>query len=172
MALQCQMGLNTFSVNAGQTAYATLTVYNPNAVPVVVTSALLRLSVLGDTGVNHMTMTGSIIPLIAGAPSTVAALGTSNFGPIAINLGSAAASNAFQTIPLVNAGGISTLSAQPSQPISYVVLVGADVTGSDGSVNQAGTAPLVLSPAVGPQVNSQGGVLMSQPSNSLTMLVL
>ena len=165
MALQCQVTLNYASMSAGQTPapQATLTVFNPNASAVLVTGAdIYRQTIAGQ----RVTSGPALVPLIAGQ-STVAALSTLTFGPFPVTFGMLANSNTFQAV--VPAGGQTPLNSQPSQPSQVAYQVGALVYGSDGSVNTAGLAPLLVSFAPIPPMNWQGGPMMFSAVNNLAL---
>ena len=166
MALQCQVTLNYASMTAGQTPapQATLTVYNPNASAVLVTGANIYAQTL--SGQRATSINPPTVPLIAGQ-STVPALSSLTFGPFAITIASLANSNTFQAI--IPSGGQTPLNPQATQPSQIQYQVGALVYGSDGSVNTAGLAPLLVSFAPPPPMNWQGGPLQFSAPNNLAL---
>lgn len=171
MSLQCNMTLNVNSISSGQAAQATLQVYNPNAVAVVVTGVSITSRVLGDVGINRTTMSPCVAPIGPGMTTSVPALSSINIGPFPIVVASASSSNQFQAVN--QTGNLNPLNPQGSQPTPFTVVVGADVTGSDGSFNQAGTAALIVSPQVSPPAGFQGGVLnQGAPNNFITFLAV
>ena len=165
MALQCQMTLSYASMGAGQTPapQATLTVFNPNASAVLVTGATIYAQTLAGQRVNF---NAPLIPLVPGQ-ATVAALATLTFGPFPITIPSLANSNTFQA--LVPTGGQTPLNPQQTQPSQVQYQVGAFVSASDGSVNTAGVAPLLVSFAPPPPMNWQGGPMMFSAVNNLAL---
>jgi len=161
MALIANMTLSSGSMVAGQSPapQATLTVYNPNAAAVLVSGA--RVSISTASGQQVHAGNAPTVPLIAGY-STVPALGSLTFGPFPVAIGSAASGNAFQMVP----PSTQPVNPQASQPLQTLFAIGAIVYGSDGSVNIAGTAPLLLSYYPPPPLNFQGGPMQfSQPNN-------
>jgi len=162
MALQCNMTLSSGSMVAGQSPapQATLTVYNPNAAAVLVSGA--RVSIATASGQQMHAGSSPLVPLIAGF-STVPALSSLTFGPFPVAIGSAAAGSQAQMVP----PSTQPVNPQASQPLQTLFAIGATVYGSDGSVNTAGTAPLLLSYFPPPPPNFQGGPLQfSQPNNT------
>jgi hypothetical protein len=166
MALQCQMTLSYASMTAGQTPapQATLSVYNPNASAVLVTGANVYLQTL--EGQRFTSSNPPLVPLIPGN-TVVAALSTTTFGPFSITPPSAANSNTFQAI--YPTGGQTPLNPQPTQPSQVTLQVGALVYGSDGSVNTAGVAPLLVSYTPPVPMNWQGGPMMFHAPNNLAL---
>jgi hypothetical protein len=162
MALTGSVTLNTTSFVAGATPppLATLTVYNPNAVPVAVTGVRL---VYGTNPANN----GNEVPIGPGQTSVVPAGGSITIGPMAISIGSAANVNSFQAVN--QTGNLSPVNPQPSQPPQSLVSVGATFYGSDGSVNVAGAAGALVSYSMPPPLGYQGGFLqLSGPNNLAT----
>ncbi len=164
MALQCQMSVNVFSSVAGQTPVpqATLTVYNPNASAVVVTGAQVTIRSLS----GQFTAPANIplVPLTPGTTS-VAALSTATFGPFGIAIGTPSNVNSFQA---VNPAATDFDPVYPQQavrsPRKY--FIGATVYGSDGSLNVAGEAPVLIDTTTPPPLGYQGGFLQfSSPNN-------
>lgn len=167
MALQCNMTLNTASTTAGQSPapQATLTVYNPNASAVVVTGARVFTTTLQGQQAN--VVNEALVPMGPGMTTVVPALSSITFGPFPISTGSAANVNAFLAITPV--GNIFPQNPQPSQRPQTLLLVNATVYGSDGSVNIAGVAPLLVSYTSPPPLNFQGGPLMFSAPNNLAL---
>lgn len=159
MALTCAIALSTTSYAAGQTPPPVVTVLcgNATASALVVTSVQPHYSVVGSTTKGNPIPFGAALPAYGpGAPVTVPALGSASIGPFAITVGNVAAG-------VVANGGL----IQPSQPTDYTMLVGATVTASDGSVNEAAPLGLLVSYTVRPIGASQGGQLIfSAASNS------
>lgn len=166
MALICNVSLNIASMTAGQTPppQATLTVYNPNASAVLVTGASLFIQTL--QGQRTTSANAPMVPLIYGS-TTIAALGTATFGPFPISAPMAANANTFAVIN--PASSIFPLNPQPSQASQQNLMVGATVYGSDGSVNTAGMAPLLVSYVPAPPLNYQGGPLQFSAPNNLAL---
>lgn len=165
MALQAQVTLNYASMVAGQTPtpQATLSVYNPNASPVLVTGAQVYVQTLA--GQRTPSFNPPLVPLTAGF-CTVPALGTLTFGPFSITVPSMSNVNVFQ---MVGPSGSSLTNTQPTQPPQMQLQVGAFVFGSDGSNNTAGVAPLLVSFTSNPPMNFQGGPLQFGLPNNLAL---
>jgi hypothetical protein len=168
MALQCQVTLNYASMTAGQTPapQATLTVYNPNASAVLVTGANIYAQTL--SGQRATSINPPTVPLIAGQ-STVPALSSLTFGPFAITIPSMGNGSMFQHVEPVVLVNSAPANPQPSQPSYVQFQLGALVYGSDGSVNTAGVAPLMVSFAPPPPMNWQGGPLQFSAPNNLAL---
>jgi hypothetical protein len=159
MALSCQVSLNVGSYAAGQNPapMATVFVSNPGAVAVVVTSIQMQARVLNADAKNRLAMPPSVPPTGPGMTTTVPAGSSINIGPFPIVVASAANVNSFQAVN--QAGNLNPINAQGSQPAQYTMMVGAQVYGSDGSVNEAGEAALLVSYQSAPPVGFQGGFL-------------
>lgn len=173
MSLSCQMSLNYSSYTAGQTPppMATLTVANPNSVAVVVTAAQIRAQVLNDVATNRLAMPPASLPIGPGMATSVPANSSITIGPFPIVISSAANVNSFQAVN--QTGNLNPINPQPSQPPQFTVLVGCDVYGSDGSFNQAGTAPLLVSYQSAPPPASQGGYLqLASPNNFVSLSLM
>lgn len=167
MALTCNMTLNTSVMSAGQSPppQATLTVYNPNASPVVVTGA----TIFTTTPAGQCTCPVSlpVVPLGPGMTTLVPALGSITFGPFAITMPSGANANPQQALNQV--GNLFPLNPQPAERPQQLFFVNALVYGSDGSVNTAGTAPFFMSYTAAPPVGFQGGPLFFSAPNNLAL---
>ncbi len=165
MSLQCQVSLNYGSYAAGQnpSPMATVQVYNPNAVTVVVTALQLNASVVND-GINKTAMAPTVAPIGPGMTVSAPALSSINIGPFPVVVASAANVNSFQAVN--QTGNLNPINPQGSQPAQFTVLIGADVYGSDGSFNTAGVAPLLVSYQSAPPVAFQGGFYQfASPNN-------
>jgi hypothetical protein len=179
MALQCQVSLNVSSMSAGMTPppQATITVYNPNAVAVVVTGAALR--VIENTGlpmpaigaaISYVGAPPSLMPIGPGQTVLVPALGSITIGPFPVAVNSAANANQFQMVN--QTGNNNPLNPQGSSIPIATLLVGATVQGSDGSTNEAQQAGLIVSYQSQPPLGSAGGFLQfSVPMNFMTGLL-
>lgn len=166
MALQCNMTLNTNTCTAGQNGVqATLTVYNPNASSVVVTGASVFTTTPAGQYANAVNQ--SVVPLGPGMTTTVPAASSITFGPFAIAASSSANANSFQMVNPSNS--VIPANPQPSQRPQQQLMVGAIVYGSDGSVNTAGQAGLLVSFTPPPPLNFQGGPLMFSAPNNLAL---
>lgn len=166
MSLQCQMSISTTSMVAGQTPtpMASLLVYNPNASAVVVTGAQVTLHT--PAGDFELAMSVPTIQLSPATNTSIAALGSLTLGPFGLSAGSPANASSFQT-----AFPATATNQQPSSPPQQVVMVGALVYGSDGSINDAGKAPILVSFTPPPPQGWQGGYLnLSAPNNAVTAL--
>lgn len=167
MALQCQMAINSPSYSAGQTPppAATLTIFNPNAVAVVVTGVELAFTdKLGQT--VRPVIQPSVVPIGPGQPTSVPALGTVTLGPFPMTFGSAAASSSFAMVP----PGAQPANVQGSQPPQVEINIGALVYASDGSVNVAGRARVLVSYTVSPPLGYQGGVAQFGGPNNANLV--
>lgn len=182
MALSCGVTLNYGSYSAGQSPppTATITVYNPNAVAVVVTSCTLTTQVQGQTAFINATSSNQGMPATGpGQLVTVPALGSINFTAQVV-VDSAANANAWQSVAPTSAaqtgplaGQLNLTNPQLALPASTVIAVGAVVTGSDGSTNVAGTAPLIVSYYPAPPLGYQGGFAQfSSPNNAVLLGVI
>lgn len=165
MALQCQVLLNVGSCSAGQTPppQATVFVYNPNAVAVVVTG--LTMTFADQLGRRTTLAVSPCVPPIGpGMTTSVPTLSSINIGPFPITIASAANVNSFTAVN--QTGNLNPVNPQGSQPPQFTVLVGAAVNGSDGSSNIAGVAPLLVSYTSSPPLGYQGGFLQfASPNN-------
>jgi hypothetical protein len=143
---------------------ASLLVYNPNASAVVVTGAMVHYRVQGATLPTSSTAAqGNVIALGAGQVVSVPSASSISF-PFGVAVGSAAAGSSFQSMG--NSAGPASINDQPSQPLQFVLFVGCTVYGSDGSVNEAGEAPLLVSYYPPPPPAFQGGYYQfASPNN-------
>lgn len=165
MSLQCNMTLNQSSVTAGQSSQATLTVYNPNASSVVVTG--MQVSVSTTAGQYMPAVNQSLPPMGWGMTTIVPATSSITFGPFPIAAGSSANVNSFQAVN--QSGNLNPVNPQPSQSPQQQLMVGATVYASDGSVNTAGQAGLLVSYVPAPPMGFQGGPLMFSAPNNLAL---
>lgn len=167
MSLQCQVTLNYSSYSVGQNAppNATVTVYNPNASAVVVMGIAITSRVLNGSSVNQSAMSQSLPPTGPGMTVLVPTLSSITFGPFPITVGSAANANSFQAVN--QTGNLNPINPQVALPPQFTLLVGATVTGSDGSNNVAGVAPLLVSYCPPPPLGWQGGFLQFSAPNNL-----
>lgn len=176
MALQCQVVLSR-ATYAGESPapMCSLFVYNPNAVAVTVISVEPRLRDVNDTGtVNRIPGQAPNFFVGAGQNVTVPALSSLTIGPVPLAFGSAANANSQQTTVL----GSSATSyqapqnnSQPSQKPQMQIMIGANVYGSDGSVNVAGEAGILVSCFVKPAKYSQGGIMQFRDDDNLATAV-
>lgn len=176
MALQCQMTVNYTAYQAGQNPppMATLQVFNPNASAIAVKG--IELQYFDVRGNTISPSTNKPTPAMGpGQNGTVPALSSLTFGPFPIVFGSAANMNSFLDVSTPN----PPTAAQPYHmnnevafPPQTVVLVGAIVTGTDGSSNVAGTAPIIVSYTTPPPVSFQGGFLNFAAPNNMVLGVL
>lgn len=166
MALTCNMTLNTAVTTAGQSPapQATLQVFNPNASAVVVTGAAVNVST--STG-QQDNVNQSVVPLGPGMTTVVPPLSSITFGPFPIAPGRAANVNSFAAIN--QTGNLNPINPQGAHRPQQLLLVGATVYGSDGSVNIAGTAALLVSYASTPPLGYQGGFLQFAAPNNLVL---
>lgn len=171
MALQCQVQVNVSTYSAGQTPVplVTLVVYNPNAAAVVVTGVNMRYRALDDTSVVNRTAASPAVPPIGfGQTTSVPATSILTIGPFGLAVGSAANANSYQS---ANPAGVVTLaSPQLSQKPQWVLCVGADVYGSDGSVNVAGEDWVLISYTSQPPLGLQGGSAMFNAPNNACLV--
>lgn len=170
MSLQANITLNVLSVPAGQPAQAMLQVYNPNAVTVVVTGVNVAFRALGDALPGHTSVLPVLVPIGQGQTTSIPALSSVTF-PFTVVVPSAAVSNSFQAVN--QTGNLNPINPQGTQPSPFTIVVSADVFGSDGSSNAAGTAALIVGPAIPPPTGFQGGFLnQSAPNNFVTFLAV
>ncbi len=174
MSLSCQVSMNYSAYSAGQTPppMATVLVFNPNAVAVVVTGIQMQAAVLNATApaINRLAMPPSSPPIGPGMTTLVPALSSITIGPFPIVIGSAANDNSFQMVN--QTGNLNPVNPQGSQPPQYTVMVGADVYGSDGSFNSAGAAPVLVSYTSAPPPAYQGGYMQFASPNNLANALL
>lgn len=168
MALTCSLSVNATSYAAGQSPplQATLTVYNPNAVAVTVTSVQLACYVAGSNQVANACLPG-VPPMGPGMLVTVPALSSINMGPFSIAMVSAANVNSFQMVN--QADDPYPINPQPSQPANYSIQAVATVYGSDGSVNVSSPAGFTLAPQSSPPPGYQGNFLIFSAPNNLAL---
>jgi len=166
MALQANVTLNYSAYTAGQSPapMATVTVYNPNASAVVVTSINMLAHPFGSTA-QALPMSPSVPPTGPGMTVSVPTLSSITFGPFPIVIGSAANVNSFQAVNQTS--NLNPINPQGSQPPQTQVMVGALVYGSDGSANTAGEAGLLVSYYPAPPLGYQGGFLQFNGPNNL-----
>lgn len=165
MPLSCQVSLNYASYAAGQNPppMASVFIYNPGQATVVVTS--LQLTFTDQFGnVVRPVVSPGMAPTGPGQPVSVASLDDITIGPFPIVVGSAANASSFQAV--YPSGVYTPANPQPSQPPQSTLLVGALVTGSDGSVNVAGVAPLLVSYTAAPPLGWQGGFYFFNAPNN------
>jgi|ERR1700755_173225 len=169
MALQCQVSLSYASYTAGQTPppMATVFVYNPNAATVTVTGAKLYAFAVNDPVGREIPFAPAVLPTGPGMTVTVPALGSINIGPLPVVMGSAANANAFQMVNQV--GNLNPTNPQIALPPQTNINVGCLVYGSDGSINRAGTAGLLVSYTSSPPLGYQGGFLNFAAPNNFIM---
>jgi hypothetical protein len=154
MALTCQLSINTPSYAAGNTPPPALSllVVNGNAVAVAVTGVELQfMDQLGNA--QRPPVNPPIFPFGPGMGTTVAALSSQTFGPMALPVWMA---GNVDTFIMVQPGSQPTVT-QGSLPPQREVYVGALVYASDGSVNVAGRAKLLVSYNPAPPRGYQGG---------------
>lgn len=166
MSLQCNVSLNVNTYTAGQSPSpnATVQVYNPNAVAVVVTGMRVFFYVLGSTQ-QATASSPAVPPTGAGQTVSVPALSSLYFGPFSVAVGSAA--NANPNLAMGPVGSTGPINPQLAHPMQYTLMVGAEVTGSDGSLNTATPAPLLVSYFSQPTQATAGGTLqLSTAANS------
>lgn len=170
MALQCNMTLNVASTTAGQSPapMATLTVFNPNATDVVVTGANIEISTLAGQRTNAVN--GSVVPMGPGMTTVVPTRASITFGPFPIAPATAANVNNFASVN--QTGNLFAINPQPAHRPQQILQVGATVYGSDGSVNTAGIAPLLVSYANPPPIGYQGGPMQFGAPNNIALGLL
>lgn len=165
------MVLGTTSIVAGGTlpAMASLIVYNPNAVAVAVTGVQMQFS---DVSGNNVPGVSPVVPPTGPGMTTVApALSIITIGPFPIVMGSAANANSFQMVN--QTGNLNPTNPQLAERPQTQLMVGAIVYGSDGSVNVAGAAGLLISYSAPPPPGYQGGFLnFAGPNNFMGGLML
>lgn len=169
MPLQCQVVLNPSARSGEQPIAVALLVYNPSTTtPIVITGGVMSVEQLGNG--TSVPCALPMLPIGPGMPVVVAAGATVLVGPMTLVLHSNAAANSFQTVdanPPVNPqpsdsrGGATSLHYP-----QYTALIGATLYGSDGSINQAGKAPVFVDVVATPPPGYQGGYLhLHEPKN-------
>lgn len=156
MSLQCQLTLSRLSTSVGQSPapMLLLQVYNPNASAVVVTAVQVTFWDTVGQQLRQAPVANIAPPVGPGLPASVSALSSIYIGPFPMQVHSAAFSAASNQTPPFS----QPPNMQGSQPQVFNMVIGALVTGSDGSVNEAGRVQLRVAPAVKPYLHSQGGV--------------
>ena len=172
MALQCQIVMSTGACVAGQSPspMATLQVYNPNASSVAVTGIQIRYyDKLGAPAMSAPV--GQSMPALGpGQTVVVPTLSSVNFGPFPIAIASPSQACSYPPQPSSALNPTNPNSAMPPQTFFFI---GADVMGSDGSVNQAGQDGLLVSYTIAPPVGYQGGFAhFSGPNNACLLSVV
>jgi hypothetical protein len=171
MALQCALNFVSSTYTAGATPppQLSMTLFNPNAFAVLVLG--VRIYTKDPSGALSQSPYGEVSwPVGPGSNVTVPALGTLLMGPVAFTVGSAANANGAQYVSQV--AGQATLP-QSAEPPQRTVLAAATVAASDGSLNEATPAALVVSYTSQPPALSQGGSLTYfNQTNFLTGLAL
>lgn len=170
MALQCNVTLNYSSYSAGATPppMATVTVYNPNAVAVMVQSIQMQFTDIAGRLVQ-LPVGASVPPIGPGMNLPIAALSSTTFGPFPLMVSSAAVTQG--TLQSVDqTSNLNPRNPQASQPAPFTLFVGASVYGSDASVNTAGFAALTVSPTIGPPPFTYGGVLQFNLASNSALL--
>lgn len=173
MALNCAMSLNVTAYSVGQTPppMATLTVYNPNASAVVVTSMQVTATQFGNTS-QTLPIQQSVPPTGPGQNTTVPAGGSINIGPFPIVLASAAYVAGANPTVAQPASAEFPNNPQVSQRSRYIAVIGALVYGSDGSANVAAPVGMTVSHGFPPPIGTQGGFLnFSSPQNFANLLM-
>lgn len=145
MALSCALTVTPSSYRVGNTPppQLLLTVTNANAFAVTVTAVRVYTKI-GATVVN-MPFGEISFPIGPGLTTVVPASSNITMGPVAFVLASAANNSAFEAV--LPSGG-SNFNPQPSQNPSFTAVIAATVYGSDGSINEASTASLTVTPTV------------------------
>lgn len=161
------MSVNAPSVTAGQTppAMATLTVYNPNAVAVSVLGVDLVFTDPSGNPIRPSINTG-VMPIGVGLTTSAPPLGLITIGPFPLVFNTVANNNPFFDLP----AGSSPTNPQGALPPVVQINVGARVTASDGSINVAGVAGILVSPTSQPPVGFQGGVAQFQAPNNAVLV--
>ncbi|SRR5258706_13675092 len=164
MALNCQLSINPPSYAAGNTPPPALSllVANPNAVAVAVTG--FELQFFDQNGVPQQPPASRpLFPFGPGQGTSIAANSNQTFGPMSISAGNVGNMNPTQMVP----PGSQPVRTQGSVAPQYEMYVGALVYGSDGSINSAGRARLLVSYSPQAPRGTQGGNSdFTQASNS------
>ena len=171
MALTCQITTDKLQTSAGQNPppMATLQVYNPNASSVSVTGIVIQY--FDVNGVQMTTMPVGISTPAMGPGQTVTAttLASIYFGPFPIVLGSAASANTSLASPPASPAN-QPLPRSLAHPAQQFFWVGALVYASDGSVNVAGRAGVLMSFTSLPPLYTQGGVAQFNGVNNANLI--
>jgi uncharacterized membrane protein len=154
MALTCQMAISPSSYRAGQSPspMALLTVYNPNAVAVVVTGVVLVFKDAQGSP-RQFSVSPSVVPVGYGQTTSVPALSSITIGPFPIAVGNVAPAAIFNAVPPSSQPSL----VQVAMPPQSKIFIEALVYGSDGSVNVSGAAGLLVTYTDAPPVAFQGG---------------
>lgn len=172
MPLSCQVALSRSSCQAeGSPPVAAIIAYNPTSTALSVVAGRLTVTQLGDG--TTVSRAESVLPLGPGMPSVVGAGEYLIIGPVPVVVHSAAAANSYQQVgtPGVLTAPQGAHNRSPGPSPQFTVLVGAQLQASDGSVNEAATAPLLVDVAVLPPLGWQGGNLtLGAPNNLVTYL--
>lgn len=172
MPLSCYVALSKSSCQAeGSPPMAAVVVTNPTATALSVIGGRLTVTQLG--GDSNVSRPGTELPIGPGMATLVPAGGTIVMSPLPVVVHSAAACNSFQAVTgdTVLPGGQNAHVRMPGPAPQFTVLVGATLQASDGSINEAATAPLLVDVAVPPPLGWQGGTLsLEAPNNLVTYL--
>lgn len=170
MPLQCQVFVYPSAAGGEQPVTVAVIATNPSpTTPIVISGGSVSVTQLRDG--TDVSCAKPMLPLGPGMPTVVAPGATVLVGPAQLAVHSNSAANSFQNPS-------SLIDSQPSdargEPTGnhypqFTVLVGATLYGSDGSINQAGTAPLLVDVVAPPPLGFQGGFLhLSAPNNLVT----
>lgn len=174
MPLQCQVVLGPSARSGEQPVTVAIVAYNPSpTTPIAITGGVMSVEQLGNGTAVPCAL--PMLPIGPGMPVVVAAGATALVGPVTLVLHSNSAANSFQTVdanPPVNPQPSDSRGGQRSLHYpQYTALIGATLYGSDGSINQAGTAPVFVDVVVTPPQGYQGGYLhLSEPKNLANLL--
>lgn len=173
MPLQCQVYAFPSAQSGDQPVAVFVTATNPSTTtPIAITGGSVSVTQLSNGADVPCAL--PMLPLGPGMPTVVAAGATILIGPMPIVIYNGAANNSYQN-PVANSG--SQPSASWGGPTSnrypqFTAVIGATLYGSDGSINQAGTAPVLIDVVAPPPLGYQGGALhFSAPNNLVTGLL-
>lgn len=172
MPLSCRVVLSRATCQSeGAPPMAAVIITNPTATALSVLGGRLTVRQLGgDPNVSAPPMA---LPVGPGTSTVVPAGGTIVMSPLPVVVHSPAASNSFQaaTGDTSLPRGQNAHVRMPGPAPQFTVLVGAELQASDGTVNEAATAPLLVDVAVPPPLGRQGGTLQfADPNNLVNML--
>ena len=175
MPLNCQVYVYQSATSGEKPVIAAVIVTNPSATTAIaITGGALSVSQLRDGTAVPCAL--PMLPIGPGMPVVVPAGGTIIVGPMPLVVHSNGASNSYQSVaspgaPVAPQPSDSRGEATGMHYPQFTALIGATLYGSDGSVNVAGTAPLLVDVVVPPPPGYQGGYLhLGTPPNLVTLL--
>lgn len=170
MPLQCQVYVYPSATSGDRPVTVAVVATNPSpTTSIAITGGALSITQLRDG--SDVSCALPMLPLGPGMSTVVAAGASVLIGPMPLVVHSNSASNSFQNPSSLIDSQPSDARGEPtgSHYPQFTVLVGATLYGSDGSINQAGTAPILVDVIAPPPLGFQGGFLhLSAPNNLIT----